>query len=330
MSTITSQPNQLLLALNAEQIGATAPEWLELIPAGTVEGVDGRSWENPYPDLVIKRTTARPLEVPLDLNHSTELKAPKGEESPAMAWFTDYEVRDGAVWGKPAWNAEGTAAVTSRQYRGISPVFKFERGTGVITEIVSVGLVNKPNLHVAALNHDQSPTKETEAMSDVAKEIRTALGLADTATVADAVTAINSQKSELQTALNREQTPSLDKFVPRADYDTALNRAQSAETSLQSIKDEQAKSDIEVAINAALEAGKITPASKAYHTAQCQTEGGLERFKAFVDASPVVADKGAPEGKPDGSATALNAEEKATADALGLSHDDFIKAKGAE
>jgi hypothetical protein len=73
--------------------------------------------------------------------------------------------------------------------------------------------------------------------------------------------------------------------------------------------------DLETAINTeidtALKAGKITPATVDYHKAQCRTEGGLERFKQFVAATPVIGGDTNLDGKnPDGGNKALNAEEK--------------------
>ena len=57
------------------------------------------------------------------------------------------------------------------------------------------------------------------------------------------------------------------------------------------------QSDLQTALNQALEAGKITPATVEYHRAQCQAEGGLERFKAYVEQAPVIAGKSGLDGR---------------------------------
>jgi phage I-like protein len=152
------------------------------------------------------------------------------------------------------------------------------------------------------------------------------LGLPATATFLDALNRIAQMKADHATALNQAQNPPLDKFVPRGDYDTALNRASTAETELKQMKDTQLETAINSEIDAALKAGKITPATKEYHVAQCRMDGGLERFKAFVQAAPVIGgDSGLDGKKPEGD-TALNTEELKVIELTGVSIEDYKKA----
>lgn len=152
-----------------------------------------------------------------------------------------------------------------------------------------------------------------------------ALGLASTASFEDALNHITKIKGDLTVALNAANSPPLDKFVPKGDYDLALNRATEAEGKLAA----QAKETLETAINseidAALQAGKITPATKDYHIAQCRQEGGLERFKAFVAAAPSVAGATGLDGKQLPHETALNAEAAQVAAMFGNTAEDLKK-----
>ena len=134
-------------------------------------------------------------------------------------------------------------------------------------------------------------------MSRLNLRIAQALGVGSDAHVEQAVTGIKEIQSDLQTAQNRAETPSLDHFVPRADYDAALNRANAAEQKLEEQQAEAKKQEIETALNQALEAGKITPATVEYHRPQCQAEGGLERFNAYVEQAPVIAGKSGLDGR---------------------------------
>ena len=89
--------------------------------------------------------------------------------------------------------------------------------------------------------------------------------------------------------------------------------------------------EIESAIQSALEAGKITPATADYHRAQCKAEGGLERFKKYVEAAPaIVANSGLDgKGKPGGDAgKALNADEARIAAMFGNTAEDLQKYAG--
>lgn len=332
IATITT-----LAARNSEQRGGRSslnfelptdgglPEWIELIPAGQViTGRDGRTWINDRPDIVLQSFAAEGKDLPIDWEHSSELKAPEGEPAPAAGWISQLELREGgAIWGRVSWTDRGAESIASREYRYLSPVFRFEIESRRIFRITSCGLTNQPNLFLNALNSEH----HTEVSTMNLAELLAGLGLPATATFQDAMNRIGQIKAEHATALNQANNPPLDKFVPRADYDTALNRATSAETKLA----DQAKAQLETSINAeidtALKAGKITPATKDYHVAQCRQEGGLERFKAYCQAAPVIAGDSGLDGKqPVDQGTALNAEEQKICKMMGISVDEYKKA----
>lgn len=316
------------MALNFEMPqDGSAPEWLELLPAGQIiTGRDGRTWINDRPEGLLAAFAAEGKDLPIDWEHSSELKAPEGEEAPAAAWIKEMEIRDGgSLWGRVEWTTKGAASVSSKEYRYLSPVFVFENESRRIVRITSCGLTNQPNLFLNALNRVQ--TTEVHTMDLV--QLLAALGLPATFTFAQALNHIAKVQGDLTTALNSAASPPLDKFVPKADYDLALNRAATAEGKLT----EQAKATLETAINteidAALKAGKITPATQEYHVAQCRQEGGLDRFKAFVAAAPAVADASKLDGKKAGETdAALNAEQLQVASMFGNSAEDLKKYGG--
>lgn len=126
--------------------------------------------------------------------------------------------------------------------------------------------------------------------------------------------------------MNRADNPSLEKFVPRADFDAALAKASNAEQALAAIKAEQLDVAVNSAITQALQDGKITPATAEYHKAQCRQEGGLERFTAYCAAAPVIAGGSGLEGKKvDGESKALNAEQQQIATMFGNTVEDLEK-----
>lgn len=304
-----------LAALAAEG----APEWVQLLPAGPkVEGRDGRSWTMHSPEAVVALSLADRDRLPLDEEHSTELKAPKGEPAPAAGWIVALEVREEAIWGRVEWTERGRHAVESKEYRYLSPVFRFDYESGEIHRLTSAGLTNSPNFDMQALNRQ-------EASMELLKKIAKALGLAETSTEDQVLEALNRQKADLETARNQAENPSLERFVPRADYDKALNRATEAEQKLTEHQTQARDKEIEAEISKALEAGKITPATKDYHTAQCRQEGGLGRFKKFVEAAPVLADPSGIQGDPPPSGPALNAEEKSISAMFGNSAEELNK-----
>ena len=87
---------------------ASAPEWIELLPAGVFYGRDGRGpFRLDDPAAVIASTTAMQMNagLPIDYDHATDFGAPEGRPAPAAGWIRELEVRDGAVWGRVEWTA---------------------------------------------------------------------------------------------------------------------------------------------------------------------------------------------------------------------------------
>jgi len=313
-------------ALNFElPADGSLPEQIELIPAGEkITGRDGRNWMNPSPESVVEYLKNRQCDLVLDFEHSTELKAPKGEKAPAAAWMNNFEVIDGKVVATVSrWTPDGESAVSSGGYRYISPVIIYNKNTMEIVGISSVGLTNRPNLYVPALNQQQPTTEE-----NMLKKLLAKLGLPEDATELQAMNAIATLQSDLDTARNAQTTPDLNKFVPRADFDQMQERATNAEQQLADNAKEQLESDINHAIDAALEAGKIAPASKDFYVAMCRNEGGLDQFNEFVKTAPVVAaPSNLDEKKPNGDGKSLNAEEQEICTSLGISTEDYLAAE---
>jgi Mu-like prophage I protein len=321
------------IALN-DQGGA--PEWVELIPPGyDVRGKDGRAWINPAPQLVVDAFDPR-LPLPVDWEHATEVRAPQGLDAPAAAWIEELAIRDGgAIWGRTSWTPQGARQVTEKQYRFLSPVFAFDRATGAIRRLLSAALTNTPNLTLTALNRQSAAQAQglhrdhEETTLDIAA-LRTALGLPADASDDAILTAARDA-----TATNRAQpTGSTDKsvdltvYAPRSDLDTALNRATTAEAELKTLKAEKAEQEINTAISAAMDAGKIVPASADHYRAICREEGGLARFKELEKTMPVIA--GAAESRAQnradtapGKTSALTDEERAVCRALGQDEATF-------
>lgn len=316
-----------VVALNFElPSDGSVPELIELLQSGErIVGRDGREWVNDDPQAVIESLNARGVDLVIDFEHATELKSPNGDQAPAAGWVSGFELREnGSIWGRVEWTPRGTAAVANREYRYLSPVLIYESKSRRVRSLSSIGLVNKPNLSNKALNSQQQ--HEQMEVDPMLKKILLKLGLAETATEEQALNALGTLQTDLQTARNRAETPSLDKYVPRADYDQVVSRASNAEQAL----NEKTKADLETAINAevdaAVKAGKVTPATKDYHVANCRQEGGLESFKKFVAAAPAIGDPSNLNGKEvpaDGKA--LNTEQKQIAELFGNSEDDLKK-----
>ncbi len=344
----SAQPSEhdLAVALNFElPMDGSVPEWIQLIPAGPrVEGRDGRFWFIHQPQTVIDASFDQHAEIVGDWEHATELKGPSGDEAPAAFWMKEMEVRDGSIWARVEWTPRARAQVANKEYRFISPVFAYIKegrpDAREILYITSASLTNNANFDMKALNRaqpsatssqsqtTQETTTEDNTMS-LAAAIRKALELKEDATEESAVAAINTLKSDKASALNRAETPSMEKFIPRADYDQAQQRAMNAEQKLADYEKSKQDSEIDSLVGDAIKAGKITPASKDFYVAACRQEKGIEQFKSFISSAPVIADQSNLDTKDPNSnsplASAMNTEEKQISDIFGNSADDLKK-----
>ncbi|HFG1697241.1 TPA: phage protease [Vibrio cholerae] len=294
---------------------ATAGVWLPLIPAGTFQGIDGRTWNNSNPNAIIQRFTKKR---PFDVEHSTHIKAPNGEPAPAYGWITSLENRNGEIWGFVEWNAEGREMIEEKKYAFYSPAFGHDKENGFIYTIESAGLTNNPNLNVPALN------RQEENEMKLPQLILAALGLAETATEQDAVIAINSLKSEKDIALNRASNIDLNVAVPKETYQLALNRAETAEKALKAIQD----SEIDALVEDAIKAGKVAPANKEMFLGMCRAEGGIEQFKKFVETAPAIATNSkVTTTQTSVQADELDPEEIALCRKMGVTQEEYLKSK---
>jgi phage I-like protein len=357
----------LLFALNVK-LSADVPEWVELIPAGPiVKGRDGREWKFTSYEVfhVMNRFKFDGIDVVIDREHATEIKGAEGEEAPAAGWIKELEDRDGALWGRVEWTDRARAQIESREYRYLSPVFSYTKTDRAIRVLESAGLTNKPNLRLTALNRRAANMEEDamkkalcrllglpETASDqeiqdavaklkgdldtasnraMTKELLAVLGLEENAgtdqVIAQAKVLAGDDKG-MNNAQGVGGTIDLTKYVPRTDYDQAINRAETAEASLKERKDADLEGEIEIAVNTAIKDGKIAPASKDFYMAMCRNEDGLAEFKKFAEKAPQVIDDPQLPDEPDDKGKALNQQQTHIADQFGNTADDLAKYAG--
>lgn len=335
------------LALTQE---GTLPEWIPLIPPGEeIIALDGRKYTNTDPEGIVFAFNADPRDLPVDINHSEELKAPKGEPSPAQGWVDRMEVRDGgAVWGHlKEWTRSGAKVLVAKEYRYVSPAFLFDKAKNIV-RILSAGLVNRPAFDMPAIAQAQSIIKKDKTMDPKILEV---LGLAADASVEDILAAVEALKkplsdpsaeikvahderdalkadlaaTQIELVNARKANPSLDKFVPRADYDAAVSRAVAAEEKVSQAEAAALAAEIVAVVDAAQKEGKVQPSTRQYYLDSCAEEGGLERFKEFVKVATPICDPSSLEGRtpPNVTNKALSAEERDVVVKMGLTEDEF-------
>jgi phage I-like protein len=307
------------LALQAE---GGAPARIHLLPRGPeIQGRDGRRFRLSDPQRVIAAFNASGLPIPVDYEHGAE-QDPDGTPRPAAGWIERLELADDGIWGTVSWTTRGAELVGNREYRFISPALLIDPKTKEILALASAGLVHRPNLYLTALNRSADNPEPP-----MLKEILAALGLAETASAADAVVAINALKSEKTVALNAAEHPPIEKFIPRTQHDqvvTQLNEARQKITDFERAANEKRANDL---VDEAVKAGKVAPAAKDHFLQMALN--AFESTKAAIEAMPAVLQPGADpklKNDPDPGAGALTDQQKALCRQLGLDEAEFAKA----
>lgn len=207
--------NALTISLHLAETTEDGKQWVHLLPAGVVTGIDGRG---PFDctdreGIVLRsRVASGERKMVLDYNHSADLAAPKGGPSPAAGWIHGLHARQDGIYGLVEWTAAAAQHIAAKEYRYISPVISHS-ADGKVHSIRRASLVNTPNLdQLTGLfsEQDNSTVNETQLLA----ELRKLLGLgadADPQAILAAVTT-------LQTSTHAEATPDPTKFVPIGDY----------------------------------------------------------------------------------------------------------------
>lgn len=329
-----------------EQSGA-APEWVHLLPAGKFSGRDGRG---PYivEDVaaLIAASMAEGDRV-LDFDHAT-VHRERGSGR-AAGWIKAMEARDDGIWGRVEWTRKGAQALADRDYRFISPVFRHDQ-SGRVARIEHASLVNDPNLQlqaVASRDPDADPNQPGVSGMDLLAKLVTLFGLpagtdeakveaharglvegqtahaAELKTIADAVGLKGDPKAEaiVAHAKTAVTTGAADpsQFVPMSQFQDVSNR-------LGELTTRMAKDDAERSVNAAMAAGKVTPAQKEWALAYASKDP--TGFAGYVEKAPVIVQPGsaahAAGDPPGGGKRELDDSDRAVCARLGLTEADYL------
>lgn len=322
-----SAPSYLARALAFAVDGGAVPDWIQIFPAGPIlNTVDGRSFRIDDPAAFVAAQNINPENpVLVDYDHLSSYSPDENGNQTAAGWIDQLDVRGGQVWARVQWTDRARQQIAAREWRFVSPEFRAHTKTGDVVVLDAVALVNRPAFSMTALAARQSPKGETE-MEEIAK----ALGLPAAADQATILTAIKTAQDDLTAARASATTPPADKFVPRADYDTALARASRAETELADQAKAARDDEIDTVIAAAVTAGKIAPASvEHYKTLAAVSDEAFEQVKQICAGLPKVINTPDLDKTPALPGAGLTDMEKNMAAALGVSEEDFAKQKAA-
>lgn len=294
------------------------PEWVHLIPAGKFAGRDGRG---PYlldAAAVLAAFADNQADLPVDFDHQSLTANEKAGPVPAAGWIKELAVREDGVWGRVEWTPRAAETLANKEYRYLSPVFKYEAKTGRVVALVSAGLTNTPNLVLRA-----AARVEGASMEELMNRIIAMLNLPVTATADDVVTELQKVIDKLRTTETEMQTaqarlaagPDPAQWVPKSMYDEAAQRVSTLET-------ERLEAAVNAAVAEAQTQRKITPAMKSWALDYARRD--LAGFTAYVAAAPAfVSAHAAP--PPEPASTQLDEVQLAVNKQLGLDDATFAK-----
>ena len=290
---------------------------IQLLPAGVFRATDGsgRPADAPHWKIdaavaarLVARVAAKANPLPIDYEHQTLLADKNGQPAPAAGWFAGsaLEWRDGAglFATGAAWTERAAAMIAAGEYKFISPVFEYDRASGEVLDIRMAALTNNPGLAgmaavaLTALNDSARDTEtgaagpifstEETSVNETLKKLLAAVGLADDASEADALSAVAELKAGADAAAGlttevaalKAQAPDPAKFVPVETMQTLQTQVAALTTRLND--EESAK-----VIDDAIAAGKLLPAQKEW--AESLGKTNLAQLKAYVEKTPAIA-----------------------------------------
>jgi len=308
------------------------PSAIQLIPSGHVNTPKGDFlMDDEAAAMVMAAFAGRKNDVVIDYEHQTLA----GVEAPAAGWITGLENRgpDG-IWANVEWTDRAKAYIAAREYRFISPVFVRRGRDGRVTELLSAGLTNAPNIDgmepLANKRAGNSMQEEEHGM----KELYTLLGLPDGAPEATVVEKVGGIIAARDTAVTAHKKMIAAIGLPENANDaevsgTIMAMKQSHEAGgnlameVTSLKDRLAARDAAELVAMAMKDGKITPAQKEWAEGYARTDA--EGFRVFIAKAAVVVPMGTIAG-PDGAATgAIDAAQSAINSMMGITAEMFRK-----
>lgn len=309
---------------------------------------------------LINRAKALGQDILIDYDHQTLKVDQNGQPAPAAGWYNGDEIewREGlGLFIKPRWTERAAALVAAKEYRFLSAVFPYDaqgrplelRMTAITNDPGVVGMQALAALSALPASRPGQPatlTKEN-SMNELLKKLLAKLGIELTGDPTDeqlqkALTELDSLQAsakkapELEAALSAEKTAlaalkaqpggqvDLAQFVPVATYNALV-------TQVAALTAQVDTTDAATLIKEARTAGKVVAAEEEYLTAFA-AQKGVAALKTLLEPRPAIAALTASQTAavtlPARSGEAvLSAEDKYAADQLGISHEDFAKAK---
>lgn len=334
------------LAALSFELTAGAGE-IQLLPDGLFRAADGSgrpeevdAWriDADIARQLLARMAAKPNKIVIDYEHQTLHKEANGQPAPAAGWFVgsglEYRPGAGIFATDPQWTKRAAGLIADDEYKYISPVISYDTATGAVLDIRMVALSNfvgiagMSEVALTALCGDPNDFS-TEEVPHMLKKLLAAIGLADTASEAEALGAVAALTAKANSVAGLEEkvtaltakNPDPTKFAPVAAM-------QELQTQVAALTASICAAQVEKIVGDAIDAGKLLPAQKDW--ALDLGKSNLAALTGYVEKTPAIAALNGlqTEGKtPDGvnqRDAALTATDETVMAQFGLSKDEYV------
>jgi len=316
------------------------PEWICILPLGTVELVDRR--EPLEVDLAALKTVAesflqRGVDVVVDYEHQSL----QGGRAPAAGWIKELAIREDGLWGRVEWTQQAQEHLRRREYRYFSPVLKLAPETRRPQALMQVALTNVPaikGLPPLVARCEAAPRvklqglalDEREEEGKVLEKLKVLMGL-EAEAAEDAVWSKTLEVfRDLGATLGLPEKASASQLKgAAAALKAGAERMEETLAELEALKARLAEESAAQTVEEALQAGRITPAQKEWALEYFRQDP--EGFKTFAARAPQAVPTGELRRPGEGrhAQGRLAPEEIAICRALNLAPEEYLKAKAA-
>lgn len=336
------------LPIAHERIGAGLRQWVHILPANPIETRDGRG---PYfvddPQAVMRETQKRKGKAKLlvDYDHQSETVQANAARAEAAGWISGLQSRDSGIWAFVEWTEKAAAHIAAKEYRYLSPAFIHDHA-GRISHIISVGLVNSPNLHeLTALSkedrnamaktpvHSEPTVKDPAPRSDSTdftqeemQQIRQLLKLepgSPPELVLEMLKKLVGQLAGAEQQSANAAIPDPSKYVPIGEFERAVAEANALRKGID-------KSAAVHHVEAQIKAGHLAPAFRSWGIDLCVAN--KQAFDSFIEKTgpafqPLFKQVVLPgEPQPRAGSVASDSEQE-ICDRLNLTTEEFNAAR---
>jgi len=343
------------------------PTEVQLIPFGTHETNKGKfTLDAEAAELVMKAAQTRQNDSVIDYEHQTL----KDVEAPAAGWIKQLvnKGKDG-IWGLVEWTPRATQYLKNKEYRYLSPVFLKSETTGRVVKFINAALTNDPAIdgmipvvnksrpvtagdlrksispllakaempvvNKTQLDNGGATAENTTEENSNMDQILQALGLDPTATIQDALSAIEALKNASQQQVACKGVLEVLGLKANASESEVTGTIMAMKTGSTATADlvKQVNTlnakivgrDADDLVTQAMKDGKVLPAQKDWALAYAKSDP--EGFKTFVAKAVAVVPVGEIKpgdlpAKPEGE---LTETEMQVCKRMGISREDFLK-----